>query len=254
MINKLYKVNYEKVAKAKEVLEKNDVVSSILSYLISYLRKHCASPLNVVIMADEMVNGGRALYLTEENIGYSVEDIHYAVVKHSNDYFTLLTIEHRGFFSMMKRSRCSIVVSIKPEIASLAVSYIMNEMDDDCDGIVNMFDIDSVSKKLQDRMDVGDDYSKLLKYVVDALVDKGLGYMYDNNKAIMICASVLDLGMDRIAILKCIDDENKRSDNRCPLSIVSDTEGGFVWLKADDKLINSIVQYTCDEKCELPLN
>ena len=247
MINKLYKVNYEKVVKAKEVLEKNDVVSSILNYLISYLRKHCAFPVSIVIMADEMVQGNKALYLTEENIGYSAEDIYYAVVKHSNDYFTLLTIEHKGFFNMMKRSKCSVVVSIKPEIASLAVNYIMNEVDSDCDGIVNMFDVDDVSKKLQDRMNTGDDYSKLLKYVVGVLIDKGLGYMYDNDKAIMICMSTLDLGMDRIAISKCIDNENKRSDNKCPLSIVSDTRENFIWLKADEKLINSVVQYICDK-------
>lgn len=164
------------------------------------------------------------------------------------DYFTLLTIEHKGFFNIMKRSRCSIVVSIKPEIASLAVNYIMNEVDEDYDGIVNMFDVEDISKKLQDRMDAGDDYSKLLKYVVDILVSKGLGYMYDNDKAVIICISVLDLGMNRAAISKCIDDENGKSDNKCPLSIVRDTEEGFVWIKADERLINSAVQYICDKK------
>lgn len=248
MINKLYKVDYEKVVKAKEILKKNDVVSSILNYLISYLREHCATPASVVTMTDEMVNGGRALYLTEENIEHSAEDIYYAVVKHSNDYFTLLTIEHIGVFNMMRRSRCSIVVSIKPKIANLAVNYIMNEVDDCCNGVVNMFDVEDVSKKLQDRMDVGDDYSKLLKYIVDILISKGLDYMYDNDKAIMICASALDLKMNRIEISKCIDDENKRSDNKCPLSIVSDIEDGFVWIKADEKLINSTIQYICDKK------
>jgi hypothetical protein len=248
MINKLYKVDYEKVVKAKEILEKNDIVSGILNYLIFYLKKHCAFPVSVVIMADEMVHGNRALYLIEENIGYSTEDIYNAVIEYSDDYFTLLNIEHRGLFNIMKHSRCSIVVSIKPEIASLAVNYIMNEVDSDCDGIVNMFDVENVSKKFQDRMDVGDDYSKLLKYVVDILVSKGLGYMYDNDKAVIICVSVLDLGMNRAAISKCIDDENKRSDNKCPLSIVRDTEEGFVWIKADERLINSVVQYICDKK------
>lgn len=248
MINKLYKVDYEKVVKAKEILEKNDVVSDILNYLIFYLKKHCAFPVSVVIMADEMMHGNKALYLDEENIGYSAEDIYYAVVEHSNDYFTLLTIERKGFFNIMKRSRCNIVVSIKPEIASLAVNYIMNEVDSDCDGIVNMFDVEDVSKKLQDRMDAGDNYSKLLKYVVDILVSKGLGYMYDNDKAVIICVSVLDLGMNRTAISKCIDDENGRNDNKCPLSIVRDTEEGFVWIRADEKLINSVVQYMCDKK------
>lgn len=248
MIGKLYKIDYEKVAKAKEIFEKNDVVSSILNYLISYLRKHCASPASIVIMADEMVNGNRALYLTEENIGYSTDDIYHAVTKRSDNYFTLLTIERIGFFNMMRRSRFSIVVSIKPEIANLAVNYIMNEADDCCNGIVNMFDVEDVSKKLQDRMDAGDDYSKLLKYIVDILISKGLDYMYSNDKAIMICASVLDLKMNRIEISKCIDDENKISDNKCPLSIVSDTEENFVWIKADEKLINSIVQYMCDKK------
>lgn len=248
MINKLYKVDYEKVVKAKEVLEKNDIVSSILNYLIFYLRKHCVFPVSVIVMADEMVYGNRALYLNEENIGYSTEDIHNAVIEHSDDYFTLLNIERRGFFNMMKRSRCSIVVSIKPEIASLAVNYIMNEIDSNCNGIINMFDVEGVSKNLQDRMDAGDDYSKLLKYIVDILISKGLGYMYDNDKAVMICASALDLGMNRIVISKCIDDENKRSDNKCPLSIVSDTEESFVWIKADETLINSVVQYICDKK------
>lgn len=248
MINKLYKVDYEKVVKAKEILEKNDVISGILNYLIFYLKKHCAFPVSVVIMADEIVHGNKALYLIEENIGYSTEDIYNAVIEHSDDYFTLLNIEHRGLFNIMKRSRCSIVVSIKPEIASLAVNYIMNEVDRDCDGIVNMFDVEDVSKKLQDRMDAGDDYSKLLKYVVDILVSKGLGYMYDNDKVVMICVSVLDLGMNRIAISKCIDDENGKSDNKCPLSIVRDTEEGFVWIKANEKLIKSAVQYICDKK------
>ena len=125
---------------------------------------------------------------------------------------------------------------------------IKNEIDSHCNGIINMFDVEGVSKNLQDRMDAGDDYSKLLKYIVDILISKGLGYMYDNDKAVMICASVLDLGMNRIAISKYINDESKRSNNKCPLSIVSDTEESFVWIKADETLINSVVQYICDKK------
>lgn len=249
MINKLYKIDYKKVVEAMSILENNDIISSIFNYIVTYTKRYVISPAGVIMMADKMIYGPHnALYLNDDDIGYNIDDIYNAIIEH-NDYFTLLNIQHSGLlFNIMKRSKINIVISIKPKMVDIIVNYIMNEFDEDCDGIVNMFDVEGVSKNLQDRIDVNDDYSKLLKYVVDVLEQKGLVYMFNNNNNILVCVSVLDLGLNRIRISKCIDNENERTENMCPLSIVSDTGEMFVWVRANETLINSVVQYICDKK------